>query len=89
MNCGGRFYKSKRGRYVKRGNGGVGLGSSMGGNLGGGGLGGGGGEVGSEVGREGGIKGLRCIGGRVMGLVGGGWGLGISVGVGLLIEGIS
>lgn len=87
MNSAGRFYKT--GRYVKTPNPGVPLATTMAGNLAGGDLAGAGAQVGSQVARQGAIKGLTSIGGRLMGLLGGPWGLTITVGLPLLIEGIS
>lgn len=89
MNSAGRFYNTKTGRYVKTPNPGVPLATTMAGNLAGGALAGAGAQVGSQVARQGAIKGLTSIGGRLMGLLGGPWGLTITVGLPLLIEGIS
>lgn len=90
MNSAGRFYNTKTGRYVKKTpNPGVPLATTMAGNLAGGALAGAGAQVGSQVARQGAIKGLTSIGGRLMGLLGGPWGLAITVGLPLLIEGIS
>lgn len=89
MNSAGRFYNTKTGRYVKTPNPGVPLATTMAGNLAGGALAGAGAQVGSQVARQGAIKGLTFIGGRLMGLLGGPWGLAITVGLPLLIEGIS
>jgi TP901 family phage tail tape measure protein len=89
MNSDGRFYNTKTGRYVKTPNPGVPLATTMAGNLAGGALAGAGAQVGSQVARQGAIKGLTSIGGRLMGLLGGPWGLAITVGLPLLIEGIS
>lgn len=90
MNSAGRFYNTKKtGRYVKTPNPGVPLATTMAGNLAGGALAGAGAQVGSQVARQGAIKGLTSIGGRLMGLLGGPWGLTITVGLPLLIEGIS
>lgn len=89
MNSAGRFYNTKPGRYVKTPNPGVPLATTMAGNLAGGALAGAGAQVGSQVARQGAIKGLTSIGGRLMGLLGGPWGLTITVGLPLLIEGIS
>lgn len=94
MNSAGRFYNTKTGRYVKTPNPGVPLATTMAGNLAGGALAGGalagaGAQVGSQVARQGAIKGLTSIGGRLMRLLGGPWGLAIIVGLPLLIEGIS
>lgn len=89
MNSAGRFYNTKTGRYVKTPNPGVPLATTMAGNLAGGALAGAGAQVGSQVARQGAIKGLTFIGGRLMGLLGGSLGLAITVGLPLLIEGIS
>lgn len=89
-NSAGRLYNTKTGRYVKKTpNPGVPLATTMAGNLAGGALAGAGAQVGSQVARQGAIKGLTSIGGRLMGLLGGPWGLAITVGLPLLIEGIS
>lgn len=92
MNSAGRFYNTKTpktGRYVKTPNPGVPLATTMAGNLAGGALAGAGAQVGSQVARQGAIKGLTSIGGRLMGLLGGPWGLAITTGLPLLIECIS
>lgn len=89
MNSAGRFYNTKTGRYVKTPNPEVPLATSMAGNLAGGALAGADAQVGSQVARQGAIKGLTSIGGRLMGLLGGPWGLAITVGLPLLIECIS
>lgn len=91
MNSAGRFYntKTKTGRYVKTPNPGVPLATTMAGNLAGGALAGAGAQVGSQVVKQGAIKGLASVGGRLLGLLGGPWGLTITVGLPLLIEGIS
>lgn len=86
MNSAGRFYNTKNGRYVKTPNPGVPLATSMAGNLAGGALAGAGAQVGSQVARQGAIKGLASLGGRLMRLLGGPWGLAITVGLPLLIE---
>lgn len=86
INSCGRFYNTKTGRYVKMPNPGVPLATTMAGNLAGGALAGAGAKVGSQVARQGAIKGLTSIGGRLMGLLGGPWGLAITVGLPLLIE---
>lgn len=90
MNFAGGFYNTKIGRYVKTPNPGVPLlATTMAGNLAGGALAGAGAQVGSQVAGQGAIKGLTSIGGRLMGLLGGPWGLAITIGLPLLIEGIS
>lgn len=90
MNSAGRFYNTKTGRYVnKTPNPGVPLATTMAGNLAGGALAGAGAQVGSQVVKQGAIKGLASVGGRLLGLLGGSWGLAITVGLPLLIEGIS
>ena len=89
MNSASRFYNTKTGRYVKTPNPGVPLATTMAGNLAGGALAGADAQVGSQVARQGAIKGLTSIGSRLMGLLGGPWGLTITVGLPLLIECIS
>ena len=89
MNSASRFYNTKTGRYVKTPNPGVPLATTMAGNLAGGALAGAGAQVGSQVARQGAIKGLTSIGSKLMGLLGGPWGLTITVGLPLLIEGIN
>ena len=90
INSVGRFYSTKTGRYVvKTPNPGVPLATTRAGNLAGGALAGAGAQVGSQVARQGAIKGLTSIGGKLMGLLGGPWGLAITVGLPLLIEVIS
>lgn len=87
INSKGRFYNmSKNGRYVKTPNPGVPLATTMAGNLAGGALAGAGAQVGSQVARQGAIKSLASLGGRLMRLLGGPWGLAITVGLPLLIE---
>lgn len=88
MNSAGRFYNTKTGS-VKTPNPGVPLATTMAGNLAGGALAGADAQVGSQVVKQGAIKGLTSIGGKLMGLLGGPWGLAITVGLPLLIEGIS
>ena len=89
MNSAGRFYNTKTGRYVKTPNPRVPLATTMAGNLAGGALAGAGTKVGSQVAKQGAIKGLTSIGSKLMGLLGGSWGLTITVGLPLLIEGIN
>lgn len=90
MNSAGRFYNTKKtGRYVKTPNPGVPLATTMAGNLAGGALAGAGAQVGSQVVKQGAIKGLASVGGKLLGLLGGPWGLAITVGLPLLIEVIS
>lgn len=86
MNSAGGFYNTQTGRYVKIPNPGVPLATTMAGNLAGGALAGAGAQVDSQVARQGAIKGLTSIGGKLMGLLGGPWGLAITVGLPLLIE---
>lgn len=86
MNRAGRFYNTKTGRFVKTPNPGVPLATSMAGNLAGGALRGAGAQVGSQVVKQGAIKGLTSIGGRLLGLLGGPWGLAITVVLPLLVE---
>lgn len=87
MNSAGRFYNTKNGRYVKTPpNPGVPLATTMAGNLAGGAMMGAGAQVGSQVAKQGAIKGLASVGGRLLGLLGGPWGLAITIGLPLLIE---
>ena len=88
INSAGRFYNTKTGRYVKTPTPGVPLiATTRAGNLAGGALAGAGAQVGSKskVARQG-ATGLASLGGRLMGLLGGPWGLAITVGLPLLIE---
>ena len=83
MNKAGRFYNTKTGRYVKTPNPGMSPTTSLIG-----------GVVGSTVANQAGkqaaktvaTKGLASVGGRLLRLLGGPWGLAITVGLPLLIE---
>lgn len=83
MNKAGRFYNTKIGRYVKTPNPGMPPATSLIG-----------GVVGDTVANQAGkqaaktvaTKGLASVGGRLLGLLGGPWGLAITVGLPLLIE---
>lgn len=85
MNSAGRFYNT----YVKTPNPGIPLATTIAGNLAGGALADAGAQVGSPVVKQGAIKGLASVGGRLLRLLGGPWGLAITVGLPLLIEVIS
>lgn len=83
INKAGRFYNTKTGRYVKTPN----LGMSPTTSLIGGVVGG---TVANQAGKQAAktvaTKGLASVGGRLLGLLGGPWGLAITVGLPLLIE---
>lgn len=89
MNSKGRFYNSKTGRFVKTPNPGVPLATTMGASLIGGAVGQGMANTGGQIIRQGTAKGLASIGGRLLGFLGGPIGIGITVLLPLLIEGIS
>lgn len=89
MNSKGRFYNAKNGRFVKTPNPGVPLATSMAGNLAVGASMGAGAQVGSQLVKQGTAKGLATIGGRILGFLGGPWGIGLIVLLPLLIEGIN
>lgn len=83
MNKAGRFYNTKTGRYVKTPNPGMSPTTSpIGGVVGG--------TVANQAGKQAAktvaTKGLASVGGRLLGLLGGPWGLAITVGLPLLIE---
>lgn len=79
MNKAGRFYNTKTGRYVKAPNPGMSSTTSLIG-----------GTVANRAGKQAAktvaTKGLASVGGRLLGLLGGPWGLAITVGLPLLIE---
>lgn len=83
MNKAGRFYNTKTGRYVKTPN----LGMSPATSLIGGVVGG---TVANQAGKQAAktvaTRSLASVGGRLLGLIGGPWGLAITVGLPLLIE---
>lgn len=83
INKAGRFYNTKTGRYVKTPN----LGMSPATSLIGGVVGG---TVANQAGKQAAktvaTKSLASVGGRLLGLIGGPWGLAITVGLPLLIE---
>ena len=79
MNKAGRFYNTKTGRYVKTPNPGMSPTTLLIG-----------GTVANQAGKQAAktvaTKGLASVGGRLLGLLGGPWGLAITVGLPLLIE---
>lgn len=84
MNKAGRFYNTKTGRYVKTPNPGMSPTTSLIGGVVGG-------TVANQAGKQAAKtvatnKGLASVGGRLLGLLGGPWGLVITVGLPLLIE---
>lgn len=83
MNKAGRFYNTKTGRYVKTPNPGMSPTTSLIGGVVGG-------TVANQAGKQAAkivaTKGLASVGGRLLGLLGGPWGLAITVGLPLLIE---
>lgn len=83
MNKAGRFYNTKTGRYIKTPNLGMSPAtSSIGGVVGG--------TVANQAGKQAAktvaTRSLASVGGRLLGLIGGPWGLAITVGLPLLIE---
>jgi TP901 family phage tail tape measure protein len=84
MNKAGRFYNTKTGRYVKTPNPGMSPTTSLIGGVVGG-------TVANQAGKQAAAKtvatrSLASVGGRLLGLIGGPWGLAITVGLPLLIE---
>lgn len=84
MNRAGRFYNTKTGRFVKTPNPGMSPTTSLIGGVVGG-------TVANQAGKQAvkktvATKGLASVGGRLLGLLGGPWGLAITVGLPLLIE---
>lgn len=79
MNRAGRFYNTKTGRFVKTPNPGMPPATSLIGGVVGG-------TVANQAGKTVATKGLASVGGRLLGLLGGPWGLAITVGLPLLIE---
>jgi TP901 family phage tail tape measure protein len=86
MNRAGRFYNTKTGRYVKTPNPGMSPATSLIGGVVGGTVAN---QAGKQAAKTVATKGLASVGGRLLGLLGGPWGLAITVGLPLLIEGIS
>ena len=84
MNKAGRFYNTKTGIYIKTPNPGMSPATSLIGGVVGG-------TVANQAGKQAAkktvaTKGLASVGGRLLGLLGGPWGLAITVGLPLLIE---
>lgn len=79
----GGFYNTKTGRYVKTPNPGMPPATSLIGGVVGGTVAN---QAGKTVAKTVATKGLASVGGRLLGLLGGPWGLAISVGLPLLIE---
>jgi TP901 family phage tail tape measure protein len=83
MNRAGRFYNTKTGRYVKTPNPGMSPTTSLIGGVVGGTVAN---QAGKQAAKTVATKGLASVGGRLLGLLGGPWGLAITVGLPLLIE---
>lgn len=84
MNKAGRFYNNtKTGRYVKTPNPGMSPATSLIGGVVGGTVAN---QAGKQAAKTVATKGLASVGGRLLGLLGGPWGLAITVGLPLLIE---
>lgn len=83
MNKAGRFYNTKTGRYVKTPNPGMSHTTSLIGGVVGGTVAN---QAGKQAAKTVATKGLASVGGRLLGLLGGPWGLAITVGLPLLIE---
>lgn len=83
MNKAGRFYNTKTGRYVKTPNPGMSPTTSLIGGVVGGTVAN---QAGKQAAKTVATKGLASVGGRLLGLMGGPWGLAITVGLPLLIE---
>lgn len=83
MNKTGRFYNTKTGRYVKTPNPGMSPTTSLIGGVVGGTVAN---QAGKQAAKTVATKGLASVGGRLLGLLGGPWGLAITVGLPLLIE---
>lgn len=83
MNKAGRFYNTKTGRYIKTPNPGMPPATSLIGGVVGGTVAN---QAGKQAAKTVATKGLASVGGRLLGLLGGPWGLAITVGLPLLIE---
>lgn len=83
MNRAGRFYNTQTGRYVKTPNPGMSPTTSLIGGVVGGTVAN---QAGKQAAKTVATKGLASVGGRLLGLLGGPWGLAITVGLPLLIE---
>lgn len=83
MNKAGRFYNTKTGKYVKTPNPGMSPATSLIGGVVGGTVAN---QAGKQAARTVATRSLASVGGRLLGLIGGPWGLAITVGLPLLIE---
>lgn len=83
INKAGRFYNTKTGRYIKTPNPGMSPTTSLIGGVVGGTVAN---QAGKQAAKTVATKGLASVGGRLLGLLGGPWGLAITVGLPLLIE---
>lgn len=83
MNKAGRFYNTKTGRYIKTPNPGMSPATSLIGGVVGGTVAN---QAGKQAAKTVATKGLASVGGRLLGLLGGPWGLAITIGLPLLIE---
>jgi TP901 family phage tail tape measure protein len=83
MNKAGRFYNTKIGRYVKTPNPGMSPTTSLIGGVVGGTVAN---QAGKQAAKTVATRSLASVGGRLLGLIGGPWGLAITVGLPLLIE---
>nr|UVX38490.1 MAG: hypothetical protein [Bacteriophage sp.] len=83
MNRAGRFYNTKTGRYVKTPNPGMSPATSLIGGVVGGTVAN---QAGKQAAKTVATRSLASVGGRLLGLIGGPWGLAITVGLPLLIE---
>jgi TP901 family phage tail tape measure protein len=83
MNKAGRFYNTKLGRYVKTPNPGMSPATSLIGGVVGGTVAN---QAGKQAAKTVATRSLASVGGRLLGLIGGPWGLAITVGLPLLIE---
>lgn len=83
MNKAGRFYNTKTGRYIKTPNPGMSPATSLIGGVVGGTVAN---QAGKQAAKTVATRSLASVGGRLLGLIGGPWGLAITVGLPLLIE---
>ena len=83
MNKAGRFYNTQTGRYVKTPNPGMSPATSLIGGVVGGTVAN---QAGKQAAKTVATRSLASVGGRLLGLIGGPWGLAITVGLPLLIE---
>jgi TP901 family phage tail tape measure protein len=83
MNRAGRFYNTQTGRYVKTPNPGMSPATSLIGGVVGGTVAN---QAGKQAAKPVATRSLASVGGRLLGLIGGPWGLAITVGLPLLIE---